>query len=171
MFITDFFFYLQKWDSAVGPALQHFSGEGPSLAEDSFHPLIGQLADQSSCLTQADHGDSVLEQLVGHPSAQSSLICHLPGPPASLSLGQGGWDSTLSRMIGRLSHHRSSSHWLTGGQDFHASQLIGQVTSEPTTWLDEAQEGSRMNPLVGELDESAGQHSGNFGTEGSKTPL
>ncbi len=98
-----------------------------------------------------------MERLVGQPSAHSSMIGQLP---VSVSLDQGGWDSTLSRMIGRLSH-QSSSHWLSGGQDFYASQLMGQMVSEDsTTWLDEGAEESRMRPLVGELDESAEQHSG-----------
>ncbi|XP_051254471.1 uncharacterized protein cep295 isoform X8 [Dicentrarchus labrax] len=150
------------WDNTVNPILEHFSGEDPSLAEDSFRPLIGQLADQSSCLA-ADHRDLAMEQLVGQPSAHSSLIGQLPGLPVSVSLDQGGWDSTLSRMIGRLSH-QSSSHWLSGGHDFYAGQLVAQMASEPsTTWLEEGPEGSRMRPLVGELDESAGQHSGSSG--------
>lgn len=102
-----------------------------------------------------------MERLVGHPSAHSSMIGQLTGRPVSMSFDQGGWDSTLSRMIGRLSH-QSSSHWLSGGQDFYAGQLMGQMPSEQsTTWLDE----SRMRPLVGELDESAGQHSGGSGKE------
>ncbi|XP_045929282.1 centrosomal protein of 295 kDa isoform X2 [Micropterus dolomieu] len=152
-----------EWDSTLNPNLERIPCEDPSLAEDqeqdSFRPLIGQLMDQSSCLA-ADHRDSAMEQLVGHPSAQSSMIGQQPGPPVSVSLDQGGWDSTLSRMIGRLSH-QSSSHWLSGGQDFYAGQLIGQMASEQsTTWLDGSREESRMRPLVGELDESAGQHSG-----------
>ncbi|XP_044058281.1 centrosomal protein of 295 kDa isoform X2 [Siniperca chuatsi] len=155
-----------EWDNAVNPIQEHFSGEDPSLAEDqeqdSFRPLIGQLTDQSSCLT-ADHRDSAMGQLVGQPSAHSSMIGHLPGPPVSVRLDQGGWDSTLSQMIGRLSH-QSSSHWLSGGQDFYAGQLMSQMASEHlTTWLDEGLDESRMRPLVGELDESAGQHSGSSG--------
>ncbi|XP_035536030.1 centrosomal protein of 295 kDa [Morone saxatilis] len=151
-----------EWDNKVNPVLEHLSGEDPSLAEDSFRPLIGQLADQSSCLA-ADHRDLAMEQLVGQPSAHSSLIGQLPGLPVSVSLDQAGWDSTLSRMIGRLSH-QSSSHWLSGGRDFYAGQLMAQMASEQsTTWLEEGPEGSRMRPLVGELDESAGQHSGSSG--------
>ncbi|XP_059187429.1 uncharacterized protein LOC131970152 [Centropristis striata] len=139
--------------------LEHVAGEGPSLAEDSFRPLLGQLADQSSCLA-VDRRDSSMEQLVGHPPAHSSMIGHSPGPSVPLSLDQGGWDSTLSRMIGRLSH-QSGSHWLSGGQDFYAGQLMGQVPAEQSTaWLDEGPEENQMRPLVGELDESAGQHSG-----------
>ncbi|XP_039646701.1 centrosomal protein of 295 kDa isoform X2 [Perca fluviatilis] len=146
-------------DNTVNPILEHFSGEDTSLAvdqeEDSFRPLIGQLADQSSCFA-VDQRDSAMERLVGHPSAHSSMIGQLTGRPVSMSFDQGGWDSTLSRMIGRLSH-QTSSHWLSGGQDFYAGQLMGQMPLErSTTWLDE----SRMRPLVGELDESAGQHSG-----------
>ncbi|XP_051813514.1 centrosomal protein of 295 kDa isoform X2 [Acanthochromis polyacanthus] len=117
----------------------------PSLADDhdSFRPLIGQLAELSSCLA-APQRDSALEQLVGHPSAQSSAIGHLPG----LSPSVGGWDSTLSRMIGRLSH-QPSSDWPSGGQEL---LLMGQT--EPS-WLEEAVEEGQMRPLVGELDESA----------------
>ncbi|XP_029301688.1 centrosomal protein of 295 kDa isoform X2 [Cottoperca gobio] len=149
--------------NTVNSILEHFSGEGPSLAEDqeqdSFRPLIGQLTEQSSCLA-ADQRDSAMEQLVGQPSAHSSIIGQLPGPPVSMSFDQGGWDSTLSRMIGRLSH-QSSSHWLSGGQDFYAGQLMGRVPLEQsTTWLNEGSEESGMRPLVGELDDSAGQHSG-----------
>lgn len=160
---TDMFrFLLQEWDETVNPILEHFSGEDRSL-QDSFRPLIGQLTDQSSCLA-ADHRDSALERLVGQPSAHSSVIGQLPGVPVPpVSLDQGGWDSTLSRMIGRLSH-QSSSHWLSGGQDFYAGQLIGQMVSErSTSWFDGEPEESRMRPLVGELDESAGQHSGSSG--------
>ncbi|XP_030253003.1 centrosomal protein of 295 kDa isoform X2 [Sparus aurata] len=152
----------QEWDETVNPILEHFSGEDRSL-QDSFRPLIGQLTDQSSCLA-ADHRDSAMERLVGQPSAHSSVIGQLPGVPVPpVSLDQGGWDSTLSRMIGRLSH-QSSSHWLSGGQDFYAGQLIGQMVSErSTSWFDGEPEESRMRPLVGELDESAGQHSGSSG--------
>lgn len=160
---TDMFcFLLQEWDETVNLILEHFSGEDRSL-QDSFRPLIGQLTDQSSCLA-ADHRDSAMERLVGQPSAHSSVIGQLPGVPVPpVSLDQGGWDSTLSRMIGRLSH-QSSSHWLSGGQDFYAGQLMGQMVSErSTSWFDGEPEESRMRPLVGELDESAGQHSGSSG--------
>lgn len=148
----------------VHPILEHFSGEDPSQSEhpeqDSFRPLIGQLTDQSSCLT-ADQRESAMEQLVGHPSAHSSMIGQLPGLPVLVSSDQRGWDSTLSRMIDRLSH-QSSSYWLSGGQDFYAGQLMGQMAVEQsTTWLNESQEESRMRPLVGELD--IDQHSGNSG--------
>ncbi|XP_034385039.1 uncharacterized protein cep295 isoform X3 [Cyclopterus lumpus] len=140
---------------------EHFSGEDPSLAEeqDSFRPLIGQLTEQSSCLA-ADQRDSAMEQLVGQPSAHSSMIGQLPGPPVSVSFNNGGWDSTLSRLIGRLSR-QSSSHSLSGGQDFYAGQLTGAGASEESTaWLDGGPGESRMRLLVVELDESAGQHSG-----------
>ncbi|KAM6931874.1 uncharacterized protein cep295 isoform 2-T2 [Lycodopsis pacificus] len=149
------------WHNTVTPIPEHFSGEDPSLdqEQDSFRPLIGQLADQSSCLA-ADQRDSAMDQLVGQPSAHSSVIGQLPDPPVSVSFDHGGWDSTLSRMIGRLSH-QSSSHWLSGGQDFYAGQLTGRMASEQsTTWLDGGPEESRMRPLVVELDESTGQHSG-----------
>nr|XP_046245960.1 centrosomal protein of 295 kDa [Scatophagus argus] len=160
-------------DRTVSPILEHFSAEDQSFAggreQDSFRPLIGQLTEQSSCLA-ADHRDSALERLVGQPSAHSSVIGQLPGLPLWASLDQGGWDSTLSRMIGRLTH-QSSSHWLSGGQDFYAGQLMGQMVSEQsTTWLDEGREESRMRPLVGELDESAGQHTGSSG-EGTRVDL
>ncbi|XP_023266066.1 centrosomal protein of 295 kDa-like [Seriola lalandi dorsalis] len=150
-------------ENTANQILEHFSGEDPSQAEDpeqdSFRPLIGQVANQSSCLA-ADQRDSAMEQLVGQPSAHSSMIGRLPGLPASVSMDQGGWDSTLSRMIGRLSH-QSSSNWLSGGQDFYAGQLMGQMALEPsTTWLDDGQEESLMRPLVGELDN---QHSGSSG--------
>ncbi|XP_036977228.1 centrosomal protein of 295 kDa isoform X3 [Acanthopagrus latus] len=150
---------LQEWDDTIR---NQFSGEDQSL-QDSFRPLIGQLTDQSSCLA-ADHRDSAMERLVGQPSAHSSVIGQLPGVPVPpVSLDQGGWDSTLSWMIGRLSH-QSSSHWLSGGQDFYAGQLMEQMVSErSTSWLDGEPEESRMRPLVGQLDESAGQHSGSSG--------
>lgn len=149
-------FFLQ--DETVDPVLE------PSVLDDqdSFRPLIGQPADQSSCLA-ADHRESTMEQLVGQPSAHSSMIGALPGPSASVSAHQGGWDSTLSRMIGRLSL-ASSSHWLSGGQDFYAGQLISELDVERlTTWLDEAPEESSMRPLVGELDETVGQQSASSG--------
>ncbi|XP_010774986.1 uncharacterized protein, partial [Notothenia coriiceps] len=146
--------------TAVPPVLEPLSGEEPSPAEDheqdSFRPLIGQLTDQSSCLA-ADHMDSAMEQLVGQPSAHSSMIGQLPGP-ISTSFDHGGWDSTLSRMIGRLSH-QSSSHWLSGGQNFYAGQLMGRAVGleQSAAWSEEGPEWSGMRPLVGELDESAGR--------------
>lgn len=138
------------------------SEQDPSLSDqDSFRPLIGHLTDRSSCLA-AYQRESVLEQLVGQPSAHSSMISPPPGPPASLSLDQTGWDSTLSRMIGRLSH-QSGSHWLSPGRDEDTGQLGRQAASEPS-WLDGGPEESRMRPLVGELDESE-QRSGSFGNK------
>uniref|UniRef100_A0A1A8JVF2 Uncharacterized protein n=1 Tax=Nothobranchius kuhntae TaxID=321403 RepID=A0A1A8JVF2_NOTKU len=138
--------------------LERFSAEGSFLtedhAQDSFRPLIGHLTDQSSCLA-ADQRESALEQLVGQPSAHSSIIGHLPGTSASPSFDRGGWDSTLSRMIGRLSN-LPSSHWLSPGHDFTAGQLTGQMLAESSS-LEE----SRMRPLAEELDESADQHSRN----------
>ncbi|XP_033953526.1 uncharacterized protein [Pseudochaenichthys georgianus] len=150
---------LRECHTAVPPVLEPLSGEEPSPAEDheqdSFRPLIGQLTDQSSCLA-ADHMDSAMEQLVGQPSAHSSMIGQLPGP-ISTSFDHGGWDSTLSRMIGRLSH-QSSSHWLSGVQNVYAGQLMGRVPLEQSAaWSEEGLEGSGMRPLVGELDESAGR--------------
>ncbi|TKS80614.1 Centrosomal protein of 295 kDa [Collichthys lucidus] len=140
---------VQEWDNTVDPILEeHFSVEGTE--QDSFRPLIGRLADQSSCLA-VDDRDSTMEQLVCQPAAHSSMIGQLP-----VGLDQGGWDSTLSRMIGRLSH-QSSPHWLSGGHDFYAGQMMSEQSA---TWLDEE---SRMRPLVGELDESTGHHSGSSG--------
>ncbi|KAM6987529.1 uncharacterized protein cep295 [Tautogolabrus adspersus] len=150
--------------SIFNPIQEQSSRQDPSLAEeqDSFRPLTGHLIDQSSCLA-ADHRNSTMEQLVGQPSAHSSMIGQPPGQSVSVSMDQGGWDSTLMRMIGRLSH-QSSSHWLSGGQDFYAGQLIGEMPSEQsTTWLDEGGEETLMRPLVGELDESVGQRSGSSG--------
>ncbi|KAF7651379.1 hypothetical protein LDENG_00111830 [Lucifuga dentata] len=156
-----------EWDNPVNTAMQHFSDEVSSLAEDqgqdSFRPLIGQLADQSSVSFAADSRDLAMEQLVGQPSAHSSMIGRFPRQPVSVSTDQDGWESTLSHMIGQLSP-QPSSPWLSGSQDFHTSQLIGQMEAEQsTTWLDEGQEESRMRPLVGELDNSAGQQSGSSG--------
>lgn len=66
-------------------------------------------------------------------------------------------------MIGRLSH-QSSSHWLSDGRDFYAGHMMGRMeTQQSTSWLDEAPDESQMRPLVGELDESAEQHSGSSG--------
>ncbi|XP_026185651.1 centrosomal protein of 295 kDa isoform X1 [Mastacembelus armatus] len=139
-----------QWDNRVCPVMEDVPGEDPE--QDSFRPLIGQLADESSCLA-ADQREPPMERLFGHPSAHSSIIGQLPGPPVSESLEEGGWDSTLSRMIGRLSH-QSSSHWLSGGQDFYAGQLMGQMALEQsTTWLEEDQEENQMRPLVGEMDD------------------
>ncbi|MEQ2188102.1 hypothetical protein GOODEAATRI_011530, partial [Goodea atripinnis] len=135
------------------PTLERFSPGALSLnvdlEQDSFQPLHFQLTDQSSCLAP-EESQSVLEQLVGQPSANSSTIGPRPGPPASLSR----WDSTLTRMIGSLSQ-RCGSRQLSPRQDFDA----GRITSEPS-WLEEFPEDIRMTPLVGELDDSAEQHSG-----------
>lgn len=120
------------------------ASQAEGLEQDSFRPLIGQLTDQSSCLAP-DHRHSTMEQLVGQPSAHSSMISQPPGLPASLSLDQSGWDSTLNQMIGRLAR-----------QDFGAGRMLSEQSS---TWLDE----SHMRPLVGELDESAGLHTGSSG--------
>uniref|UniRef100_A0A1A7YQM1 Uncharacterized protein n=1 Tax=Iconisemion striatum TaxID=60296 RepID=A0A1A7YQM1_9TELE len=143
--------------------LEHFPAEASSLTEDhaqgSFRPLIGHLTDQSSCLA-ADQRELALEQLVGQPSAHSSVIGHLPGTSASPSFDRGGWDSTLSRMIGRLSH-LSSSHWMSPGEDFTAGQQMGQMLAESSLLLEESQ----MRPLAEELDESADQHNRNSGEE------
>lgn len=116
-----FWVFLQYPDSPVSPVLE----------QDSFRPLIGQLADESSAM----------ERLLGRPSAHSSLIAQA----ASESLDQRGWDSTLSRMIGRLSH-QPGSDWLV----------------EPS-WL--CEEGSQMRVLVGEPDDA--QLSRSSGTDGS----
>lgn len=152
---------MQDLDNTDHPNLESFTGESPSLTDqDSFRPLIGHLTDQSSYLA-ADQRESVLEQLVGQPSAHSSMIGPPQGPPVSLSFDQAGWDSTLSRMIGRLSH-LSGSRWPSPGQDFDAGQLMGWMTSE-SSWLDGSPEESRMRPLVGEPDETADQHSGSSG--------
>ncbi|XP_026047326.1 uncharacterized protein LOC113035808 isoform X1 [Astatotilapia calliptera] len=150
----------------VDPKVGEFSAGASLLVDDheqdSFRPLIGQLADRSSCLV-TEQRDSALEQLVGHPSAHSSMLGHSPGQLFSSSVGQDGWDSTLSRMIGRLSH-QSSSHWLSGGRDLYAGHMMGRMeTQQSTSWLDEAPDESQMRPLVGELDESAEQHSGSSG--------
>ncbi|XP_037320597.2 uncharacterized protein cep295 isoform X2 [Pungitius pungitius] len=146
----------------IDPILEHFLGEDPTITEyqeqDSFRPLIGQLADQSSCLA-AEPRDSAMQLLVGLPFAHSSVICQPPGPSGSVSFDQGRWDSTLSHMISRLSH-QPSSHWPSGGQDFYADYLTSRVASEQaTTGLDGDLEDSQMRPLVVEQDESAGQDS------------
>ncbi|XP_047247380.1 uncharacterized protein cep295 isoform X2 [Girardinichthys multiradiatus] len=142
------------------PTLERFSPGALSLnvdlEQDSFRPLHFQLTDQSSCLAP-EESQSVLEQLVGQPSANSSTIGPRPGPPASPSSDLSRWDSTLTRMIGSLSQ-RSGSRRLSPGQDFDA----GRITSEPS-WLEEFPEEIRMRPLVGELDDSAEQHSGSSG--------
>lgn len=158
-----FCIFLQQRESPVNPVLEPFSHAYTSQAEgqeqDSFRPLIGYISDQSSFLP-ADHRDLAMEQLVGQPSAHSSVIGQLPGLPVSSSRVQSEWDSTLNRMIGQLTQH-SSCRWLSSGQD---QLYAGQLASEPrTTWLDDVPEQSLMVPLVGELDESAGHVSGSSG--------
>lgn len=142
------FVFLWQLESAAGLAQE----------QDSFRPLVGQSADQSSCLA-ADHRDSAMERLVGHPSAHSSLIGQLPGL-FPVSLDHSGWDSTLTRMIGRLSHQPGSEQ-LTGCQGPGELQV---PSGHVTTWLDGGQQESQMRPLVEELDESAGQQLESSGT-------
>lgn len=76
-------------------------------------------------------------------------------PATSPSSDHTGWDSTLSRMIGRLSLHSASQWQSGGGRDLSA----GHVTEleQSSMWVDEGQE--TMSPLVGEPDESAFQMS------------
>uniref|UniRef100_A0A673B5W7 ALMS motif domain-containing protein n=2 Tax=Sphaeramia orbicularis TaxID=375764 RepID=A0A673B5W7_9TELE len=149
----------QPWDTSLNPVLDHFSDVDLSQGQDSFRPLIGHLADQSSCLS-VDQRDSAVKQLVGQPSAHSSMIGQLPGPTLPLSSDHGGWDSTLSHMIGRLSHH-SASQWLSsGGRDLFTGHMM--ELEQSSMWLVEGQE-ERMRPLVGEPDESAVQMSGSAG--------
>lgn len=122
--------------------------------QDSFRPLRFQLTDQSSCLAPREE-HSVLEQLVGQPSAHSSMIGPRPRTPASLGSDPGGWDSAVSRMIGRLSL-QPGARWLSPVLDINA----GRTTPR---WMDDSQEESRMRPLVGELDDSVDPHSGSSG--------
>ncbi|CAL8351527.1 unnamed protein product [Lota lota] len=156
--------FCQEWDNTVNQILEQFS-ESVSLVQDiSFRPLIGQLADQSSGLA-AEGRDSAVARLIGQPSAQSSMIGQLPGQSLRAGGNQGAWDSTLSRMIDRLSH-QPSSLWSSGGRDFYSSQLMGRLGLEQTSVsLDEGQEESRMRPLIGQLDESGVQRPGSSGTE------
>lgn len=155
--LKDVGMFLQDLDEADRPNLTSFIGGSSSFTDqDSFRPLIGHLTDQSSYLA-ADQRESVLEELVGQPSAHSSMIGPPQGQQVSLSFDQSGWDSTLSRLIGRLSH-QSGSHWLSPGQDFDAGRMVSE-----SSWLDGSPEESRMRPLVGELDESADQYSGSSG--------
>lgn len=128
---------------------------------DSFRPLIGYAADQSSLLP-ADHRDAAMEQLLGQPSAHSSSIGLLPGLPGRAS----DWDSTLSRMMGQLSQ-QSAAHWQDQEQEQrHHLGHLGHSAQEPrSTWLDDVPEESLMVALVGELDESAGHVSGSSGEE------
>ncbi|XP_076001882.1 centrosomal protein 295 isoform X3 [Genypterus blacodes] len=145
-----------------GNPIQHFSDVSSLVDEqgqDSFRPLIGQLADQSSVFLDADPRDSAMERLVGQPSAHSSLIGQLPCQLVSVSTDHGGWESTLSHMMNRLSH-QPGTQWLSGGQGLYASQVMDQMGEEQsTTWMDEGREENQMRPLVGELDESADHQS------------
>lgn len=126
---------------------------------DSFRPLIGYAADQSSFLP-ADHRDAAMEQLLGQPSAHSSSIGQLPGLAGPSGAVHSDWDSTLSRMMGQLSQ-QSAAGWLSGGQN---QRHPGHPAQEPrSTWLEEVLEESLMVALVGELDESAGHVSGSSG--------
>lgn len=92
------------------------------------------------------------------------MIGHSPGQLFPLT-GQGGWDSALSRMIGRFSH-QSGSHWLSGVQDFYAGHLM--MSQQSTSWLADVPNESQMRPLVGELDESV-QDRGNSGNDFTPT--
>ncbi|XP_056466553.1 mucin-12 isoform X2 [Gadus chalcogrammus] len=150
-----------EWDNAVNQILEQFS-ESVSLVQDiSFRPLIGQ-QDQSSCLA-ADGRHSAVGRLIGQPSAQSSMIGQLPGPSMRAGANEGAWDSTLSRMIDRLSH-QPCSLWSSGGRDFYSSQLMGRLGLEQSSVsFDEAQEDSRMRPLIGQLDESGVRRPGSTG--------
>ncbi|KAM4590280.1 uncharacterized protein cep295 [Fundulus diaphanus] len=145
----------QDTPSPGRPAWARFCPGDPSLSvepdQDSFRPLRLQLADQSSCLAP-EESHLVLEQLLGQPSAHSSMIGPGSGPPAHLGSDLGGWDSALSRLIGRLSQ-QSGSHW------------PGRVTSEPS-WLEE----TRMRPLVGELDGSVDRPGGSPGAPETRDP-
>lgn len=96
--------------------------------------------------------------MLGHPSAHSSLIGPLPGLP--FSLDQSGWDSTLTRMFGLFGSERQA-----GGQEPGGLQPLGPMSAEHlTTWFDGSPEESQMEPLVEELDESAGQQTQGSGT-------
>ncbi|XP_054650510.1 centrosomal protein of 295 kDa [Dunckerocampus dactyliophorus] len=137
-------------DLSVKPILEELSViEG----QDSFRPLIGQL-DQSSCLV-ADHKDAAMEQLVGQPTAHSSMIGPLLG--LSSGIGQSGWGFTAGRQVSQ----QSSDRWLRSEQGLLANQLTSQ-TQQSISWLDVCPE-STMRPLVGELDVSSGQHSSSSG--------
>uniref|UniRef100_A0A3B5QT89 Centrosomal protein 295 n=1 Tax=Xiphophorus maculatus TaxID=8083 RepID=A0A3B5QT89_XIPMA len=132
------------------------AGQDPNPEQTTpGHPALERFCpvdpDQNpSCL--APERLSVLERLVGQPSAHSSMIGARPGPP-----DRSGWDSTLSRMIGRLSQQSDSP-----GPGFCA----GHDTSE-RSWSDELPEEIRMRVLVGELQVSADQHSESSGERSS----
>ncbi|XP_028320737.1 centrosomal protein of 295 kDa [Gouania willdenowi] len=139
--------------------LDHLPGVSQSQAEDSFRPLIGQPADQSSCLAP-EHAS--LQLLVGQPTAHSSMISV---PHTS---EQAGWDSALSRMMGPLSH-QSGSVWMSDGRGFsEAPATAGQEMSDLS--LQDSVGESRMRPLVAELDESE-ELSGSSGGGGASTPV
>ncbi|XP_061682430.1 uncharacterized protein cep295 isoform X2 [Syngnathoides biaculeatus] len=110
--------------------------------QDSFRPLMAQLADQSSYLL-ADHSDPTTERLVGQPTAQSSMIGQPPVPPPSA-----GWDLAQSRIL----------------EQGKREPCVVQMTSRTEqSWLEKSPEDSSMKPLVGELDVSSGQDSENSG--------
>ncbi|XP_036070824.1 centrosomal protein of 295 kDa isoform X3 [Oryzias melastigma] len=126
-------------DQNGGPendALSTPSRNDPTVSEDSFQPLIGQLADQSSCLSP-DQKNFVP---VGQPSAHSSLIGHLLRPPPSVSFSQ---------------EEFSSSRRLSDGPDVHADRLNAPGASDETVLWE-----SGMRPLLGEPDESVLQNAG-----------
>ena len=103
--------------------------------------------------------------MIGQPTAHSSMIGPPPGRSVSVSTDQGVWDSTFSRIIGRLSHQsRPESHGLSGAQNqkVYAGQLMKLELGQSSVWLDEGQE-SHMRPLLMELDESTVQSSGSSG--------
>ncbi|PWA25553.1 hypothetical protein CCH79_00019651 [Gambusia affinis] len=142
---------------SAGPPAPTASPPPPSPAAATSPPTRSRMREQTppghpaleqnpSCL--APERLSVLERLVGQPSAHSSMIGARPGPP-----DRSGWDSTLSRMIGRLSQQSDSP-----GPGFCSSH----DTSEPS-WSDEI----RMRVLVGELQVSADQHRENSGERSS----
>ncbi|XP_032413296.1 uncharacterized protein LOC116716568 isoform X4 [Xiphophorus hellerii] len=136
--------------------LHPMAGQDPNPEQTTpGHPALERFCpvdpeQNPSCL--APERLSVLERLVGQPSAHSSMIGARPGPP-----DRSGWDSTLSRMIGRLSQQSDSP-----GPGFCA----GHDTSE-RSWSDELPEEIRMRVLVGELQVSANQHSESSGERSS----
>ncbi|XP_037122994.1 centrosomal protein of 295 kDa isoform X4 [Syngnathus acus] len=120
--------------------------------QDSFRPLIGQPGDQSSYLI-AEQRHSIMERLLGQPSAHSSVIGQPPGPPLSARL-----DLTLSRIMEQISRESSQRRWR--GQ--HEPSVAQLPSHTERSWLDERPESS-MRPLVAELDLSSGQDSGSSG--------
>lgn len=117
--------------------------------QDSFRPLVGRPADQSSCLT-AEQRDWAPEPPLGQPSAHSSLIGQLPGSQPSASLDRSGWDSALTRMTGGFA-----------GQPLDRWRPWSSERS--STWLDGGPGESRMEPLLQEPDQSAGQQVESWG--------